>query len=105
MGRRLELERLKAVYEESKHVTKAIELDGKIIRLRSTLCKFGCDGIKTRRNAKLTLSYVVCASAASVKHQEDLQNAYARIQKDEQIMQEQLSVIHQQDTTIQDMKV
>ncbi|KAJ8653622.1 hypothetical protein O0I10_010772 [Lichtheimia ornata] len=83
MGRRLELERLKAVYEESKHVTKAIELDGKIIRLRSTL---------------------FCASAASVKHQEDLQNAYARIQKDEQIMQEQLSVIHQQDTTIQDMK-
>lgn len=40
MERRLELEKLKAVYEESKHVTKAVELDGKIIRLRSTLCKF-----------------------------------------------------------------
>lgn len=40
-----------------------------------------------------------------MKHREDLQNAYARIQKDEEIMQEQLSVIHQQDTTIQGMKV
>lgn len=105
MEHSLELQRLKAAYEESKHVTKTVLLDGRILRLRSSLCKF-LDGVQSKsgRWSDRCLC-LVCANYSTMKYQDDLQNAYARTKRDRETMQEQLSVIHQQGVAIQDTKV